>query len=154
MADIDLRKMKEEESQQERHELIPREMTFSIKYFSPDGEDRNISLRSKVMGGDDQIIKLRIQQSITRGLDFSRLPDTEQFRIEALSRCTVMLQDPEQWFLDSINEDNELLFETDRILREHEAFFFRGNDKKSGSAEGSKRMEITCSVLERARDTK
>lgn len=115
---------------EERVELTPKEIDFEITYDGPDGTDYSATLRSRVMDSDARLAKARVVAQLTRGLAVDALGQEDRFRVEALSRASIMLVEPPQWIYDFMGEDLELLMSINQVLMEHEARYFRGNARK------------------------
>lgn len=131
----------------ERINLIEREISFELSYDGPDGKDYSEILNSKIMDADSRLAKARVIGTLTRGLAYESLSQEDKFRVEALSRASIMLVDPPQWVYDFMGIDLELLLTINNILMEHEARYFRGNARKGQGEEIKPRVRSTVAAF-------
>ena len=147
---IDLRKVKAEaeapspiqELKEERFEVIPREIQFTVNYDAPDGNHISETLTSRVLDGDGRLAKTRVFNRLTSGLNLKVLPHAEEMRIEAIARLAAQLVDLPEWLSEAMSMDNELLAHINTTLVEHEARYFRGNAKKGEDGQVTARVSI------------
>lgn len=130
-----------------RVKLIEREISFEISYDGPDGKDYTDTLTSKIMDADARLAKARVVGQLTRGLSYDALSQEDRFRVEALSRASIMLVEPPQWVYDFMGEDIELLLTINNILMEHEARYFRGNARQGEGEEVKPRVRSTVAAF-------
>ena len=147
---IDLRQVKAEaeapapiqELKEERFELTPREVQFTVNYDAPDGSQISETLTSRVLDGDGRLAKTRVFNRLTSGLNLAVLPQEEELRLDAIARLAAQLVDLPEWLSDAMSMDNELLAHINTILVEHERRYFRGNAKKSEEGAVAPRVSI------------
>lgn len=136
----------------EREPLTPRDISFSIEYDSPTGEDLNATVRSVVLDADGRMAKTRVMQQLGRGLVFDTLPQEDRYRIDALSRVAVQLKDAPQWLIDAVGEDLDLLVNVNNTLLEHENRYFRGNLRKGKDSEIKTRVRVAVPAFDKANE--
>lgn len=115
---------------EDRVELTPREIVFTLSYDSPNGEDYSDDIKSKVMDADQRLAKTRVVAQLARGLNPDTLSSEDRYRFDALSRVAVQIVQPPEWLIAAIGMDIELLVHVNNILVEHENRYFRGNARK------------------------
>lgn len=130
-----------------RVKLIEREISVNIDYDGPDGKDYSTVLTSKIMDANARLAKARVVSQLTRGLNYDSLSQEDKFRVEALSRASIMLQEPDQWVYDFMGEDLELLLTINNILMEHEARYFRGNSRQGEGDEIKPRVRSSVAAF-------
>lgn len=148
---LDLRSMKAEaeapiqdvtDVKEERFELTPREVQFTVHYDSPDGDVITDTLTSRVLDGDGRLAKTRVFNRLTSGLNLAVLPQDEELRLDAIARLVAQIVDLPEWLSQAMSMDNELLAYINTTLVEHERRYFRGNSKKSEDGQGAPRVSI------------
>ena len=155
---VDLRKLKEDaesvitspEPVTNKTPTVSRLLTFEVTYDAPNGETYTDQLRSEVLNGDGRLTKTRVYHGLTQGMLASNLPESEQLRLEAMSRLVAQLDDPPEWVLEWAGQDLEFLSELNSMLVRHENAYFQGNIKKNRSGERQPRISINCPSLEEA----
>ena len=115
---------------EQRVELTPREITFTVAYDSPDGKDLSATLKSRVLDADGRMAKMRVVAQLTRGVDVEQLSQEDHYRVDALARLSIQVIDPPDWVFNAAGMDLELLIKINTILLEHETRYFRGNARK------------------------
>lgn len=155
---VDLRKLKEDaeavntapETVADKTPPVSRVLTFDVTYDAPNGETYTDQLKSVVLNGDGRLTKTRVYHGLTQGMIASNLPESEQLRLEAMSRLVAQLDDPPEWVLDWAGQDLEFLSELNGMLVRHENAYFQGNIKKNRDGEKQPRISINCASLEEA----
>jgi len=132
-----------------REELTPREIKFTLEYDAPSGEDLSAELTSKVLDADGRLARSRVFNQLSRGMVFEALSQEDKYRIDALSRMAVQLQDAPQWVIDAAGEDIDLLVYINNTLMEHESRYFRGNTRTSSEGEVKPRVRVSVPTFEK-----
>jgi len=139
-------------AQEERFDLTPREISFSLSYDGPDGKDYDAELKSRIMDSDGRLAKARVIAQLTRGLNPDLLGQEDRFRVEALGRISIQLIDPPTWVYDFTGQDLELLAHINRVLMEHETRYFRGNARQGESGEIKARVRSNIPAFAKSED--
>lgn len=147
---VNLREAKEKAStpvQEEAAKLTAREIEFGIEYDSPEGDVKKTKIRSKVLDGDGRLVKMRLMAQLAGGVSVDTIGAEERYRLDVLSKCVAQIQDPAQWVLDAMSEDNEFLIEVHKVLMEHENRYFRRDDGAGDPDKRKPRISIDSSAL-------
>ena len=153
---LDLRKLKADaesavvevkQESEERTDVIPREVTFSLSYDAPDGEVYQDDVLSIILDSDGRLTKTRVFNGLTRGMIAGSLPESEQLKLDALARVLTQLKDPPDWVIKWAGEDMELLSHINAALVEHETRYFRGNNRKGEGGALKPRVSVDCALF-------
>lgn len=105
---------------------VPRQQEIILNYTDPDGVAHNATIIAQIKNGQQRVQVGRLAAVMVDNVPWGTLPPIVQARVWALSNVTIGLNNPPEWVLKWIQEDDSLLFGLSQELEEHESTYFRG----------------------------
>ena len=146
---IDLRSLKSEIENAEKVDyaqptvaVVSRDLEIEVRYMDPSGTPHVGVVISRIKTGQQRAQVGQIAASLTNGAPWESLPPVIAARTWALANSTIHLQDPPDWVLKWMQEDDSLLFGLATQLEEHESTYFRGHPEQGKGAEGEQRVVV------------
>lgn len=124
--------------------LIPREISLTLSYSSPTGEQFESVVRSRVPDGDGRM-QIDRRTAVLAGVPWSQLSEYAQLRIIALATLSVHLVNIPDWVNTWVQEDDELLFTLRTEVENHSYAWFRSNMGESADDTSKKRISVSAS---------
>ena len=124
--------------------LIPREITLTLSYSSPTGEQFESVVRSRVPDGDGRM-QIDRRTAVLAGVPWGQLSEYAQLRIIALATVSVHLVDIPDWVNTWVQEDDDLLFTLRTEVENHSYAWFRPNMGESADDTSKKRISVSAS---------
>ena len=148
---LDLRKVAAGEDVPERVASGPigRELVFTVRYTTPEGDRLEATVTSRIMTGEEQDKAAR-WAAVAAGAPWEHLPPAQQARIWAQIHCAVQLRDEPEWLIEWIGKDDELLFKLAEVVDGHARRYFR-RDGGAG-ADGPGRSRVVLAFADPAAD--
>lgn len=145
--DLDLTAMKRSTAAQAPAvELTPAEVLVRTTWRDPKtGTMRTLEALSKVP--IDKAHLARATASQCRGLPWGSFAPIDVGRFAAIARVALQLELPDkgaEWFTEALAVDEDLCFELEAALTEHERRYFRGNAPEGSKAPPAARVAIPC----------
>lgn len=127
--------------------LVPRSRSIAICYRDPEGRWHEGTVTSVILGGEGRI-QLGVLCAKLARAPWGTLPPALQSRAYQLAVCTLQLQEPPEWLLRWLQEDDDLLAEVYLALEDHERGYFRRGDGEG--AEAARRTDVVVRPLDTA----
>ena len=134
------------EQEQERVELVPREITLTLSYLAPTGQKHNAVLVSRVPNGDERMLIDR-RTAVLSGAHWDHLSEYARLRCSALALVSVQVRDIPDWLNQWITEDDELLWTVRGECERHSAAWFRSALGARAADESATRVSCTARHL-------
>lgn len=132
---LDLRSIKEQsaDAADKPAELLSREMPVRIRYLTPEGEQLECKVFSRVLDGNERAQVARMEAKMAGGEHWECVSEVQRMRFHMLAVIAVQIRDYPEWLMKWIQEDDALLAAIHRHCEVHDLRYFR-RDTATGLA--------------------